>query len=119
MLKQTALDLKKRNQLLKDCDKIYKSITGEDADINTQLSKKIVNAYIDLLKKDDVNSDKLNSWVSKNYFFGEMLKKKRNESGFYKDSIVVLLGWLVYDDIAGNTPFFKREMIGDTICFCI
>ena len=27
-----------------------------------------------------------------------MLKKKRNESGFYKDSIVVLLGWLVYNN---------------------
>jgi ppGpp synthetase/RelA/SpoT-type nucleotidyltranferase len=83
------------DKLLNDSAKIYKSITGEDAVVNTQLSKRIVNAYLDLLQKDTANSDKLNDWVSKNYFLGEMLKKKRNESVFYKDSIVVLLGWLV------------------------
>ncbi len=66
------------DKIIDDSAKIYKSITGEDAVSNTKLSNEIINAYIDLFKKDNINLDKLQDWVSKNSFFGEMLKKKKN-----------------------------------------
>ena len=52
----------------------------------------------------------------------KMRRMKRN--GYTLSQISKELGYSItyisfYDDIAGNTPFFKREMKGDTICFCI
>ncbi len=83
------------DKLLINTTKIYKSITGEDPIFNTKLSNKIINTYLDLLQKNEISLDKLQDWISKNPFFGDMIKQKRNQSILYQDSIVIILGWLV------------------------
>lgn len=98
------------DKLLNDSAKIYKSITGEDAAFNTQLSNRIVNAYLDLLQKNKANSDKLQDWVYKNSFFGEMLKEKRNKSVFYKDSIVIILAWLISNNRIAVPKMWPEDM---------
>lgn len=98
------------DKIIDDSAKIYKSITGEDAVSNTKLSNKIINAYIDLLKKDNINSDKLQDWVSKNPFFGEMLKRKRTESALYRDSVIIILAWLVSNNRIAVPKMWPEDM---------
>ena len=74
------------------------------------LSNKIINAYIDLLKKDNINSDKLQDWVSKNPFFGEMLKRKRTESALYRDSVIIILAWLVSNNRIAVPKMWPEDM---------
>ncbi len=98
------------DKIIDDSAKIYKSITGEDAVSNTKLSDKIINTYIDLLKKDNINSDKLQDWISKNPFFGEMLKKKRAESALYRDSVIIVLAWLVSNNRIAVPKMWPEDM---------
>lgn len=98
------------DKIIDDSAKIYKSITGEDAVSNTKLSNEIINAYIDLFKKDNINLDKLQDWVSKNSFFGEMLKKKRTESALYRDSVIIVLAWLVSNNRIAVPKMWPEDM---------
>lgn len=82
------------DDLLQESAKIYKSFIGEEANNNTKLGIKIADAYRDLLK--DVNKEKLQYWLENNRFFIEVIKNKRKESLLYKDSIIIILGWLAF-----------------------
>lgn len=80
--------------LLQKSAEIYKKATGEEAENNTNLSKIIATAYIDLLK--DVKCDDLsNYWLKDNKALGSIIKGKRDESVFYKDSVIIPLAWLI------------------------
>jgi hypothetical protein len=100
------------DKLLTDASKIYKSITDQDPIFNTKLSNKIINTYLDLLQKNEISLDKLQDWISKNSFFGDMIKQKRNQSILYQDSIVIILGWL----ISNNTILVPKMWPEDMNC---
>jgi hypothetical protein len=53
----------------------------------------IADAYRELLK--DVTPDQLEAWASEWHWIGSALKNKRVESVFYRDAVVILLGFLV------------------------
>ena len=100
------------DKLLTDASKIYKSITDQDPIFNTKLSNKIINTYLDLLQKNEISLDKLQDWISKNSFFGDMIKQKRNQSILYQDSIIIILGWL----ISNNTILVPKMWPEDMNC---
>jgi ppGpp synthetase/RelA/SpoT-type nucleotidyltranferase len=81
------------DKLLKESTKIYKNITGEEANTNTKLGYIISNAYIDLLK--DFKISDLQNWVDKHSSIGKAIKEKRTESILYQDSVSILLCLLI------------------------
>lgn len=78
--------------LLQKSTEIYKTVTGVEANNNTNIGKIIATAYIDLLK--DINYETLQDyWLSENR--GDIIRNKRKESVFYKDSVIIPLAWLI------------------------
>lgn len=75
---------------------IYKTITGEASSPSTPLSQLVADTYRVFLK--DATPAKLQTWAAERLWLGETLKKKRSQSVFYRDSIVILLGWLVTEN---------------------
>jgi ppGpp synthetase/RelA/SpoT-type nucleotidyltranferase len=72
---------------------IYSEMTGEKTNPDTQLSQIIGDAYREILK--DTSPAKLEEWADEHKWLGGVLVKKRNESVFYRDSIVIIIGWLI------------------------
>lgn len=79
--------------LLVASSQIYSEITGEKSNPDTHLSQIIGDIYRELLK--EVSPAKLKKWADERKWLGDVLTKKRNESVFYRDSVVILIGWLV------------------------
>jgi ppGpp synthetase/RelA/SpoT-type nucleotidyltranferase len=79
--------------LLVTSSQIYSAITGETSNPETHLSQIIGDTYRELLK--GVSPVKLQEWADERRWLGEVLSKKRYESVFYRDSVVILVGWLV------------------------
>jgi putative GTP pyrophosphokinase len=82
--------------LLVRSSEIYHELTGEAANPSTALGEIIVEEYRDLLK--DVPPEKLKAWADERPWLKESLLKKRAESVFYRDSVVILLGVLVTEN---------------------
>jgi putative GTP pyrophosphokinase len=79
--------------LLVRSSEIYREITGEPANPKTALGELIAEQYRGLLK--NVTPDKLKAWADANPNLKDILVKKRASSVFYRDSVVILLGFLV------------------------
>lgn len=79
--------------LLLRSSEIYQKLTGEACNPSSALGELIADAYRELLK--DVTPDQLEAWASEWHWIGGALKNKRVESVFYRDAIVILLGFLV------------------------
>jgi ppGpp synthetase/RelA/SpoT-type nucleotidyltranferase len=79
--------------LLVSSSQIYSEVTGEESNPDTHLSQIIGDRYRETLK--DVSPAKLKEWAAGRNWLGAVLSKKRNESVFYRDSVVILIGWLV------------------------
>lgn len=82
--------------LLVRSSELYREITGEPANPNTTLGELIAEEYRGLLK--DVTPDKLKTWADERHWLKETLLKKRAESVFYRDSVVILLGVLITEN---------------------
>ena len=72
---------------------LYQSITGEAPPQATTLGALITDTYRAELK--GITPDSLAAWVQSKPWLGEALKIKREESVFYRDAVVILLGKLV------------------------
>ncbi len=74
---------------------IYTRLTGQPPSEPSLLGKYILDSYRDLIK--DLSPKELSAWIEakERAFLPEILKKKREKSFFYRDSIVILLAWLV------------------------
>lgn len=79
--------------LLVRSSEIYRAITGEDSSPETSLGVRVADAYRELLK--GTNAEMLKQWSDARPGLGQTLKSKRSQSVFYRDSFVILLGWLV------------------------
>ena len=82
--------------LLVRSSEIYRMVTGEEASPSTLMGEIIADTYRDLLK--DLTPDQLSAWADARPWLGDELSKKRYHSVFYRDAVVVLLGWLVMEN---------------------
>lgn len=82
--------------LLARSSELYQEITGEPANPNTPLGELIAEEYRVQLK--GVTPDQLKIWTDARPWLKDTLAKKRAESVFYRDSIVILLGLLVTEN---------------------
>ena len=81
-------------ELLVKANKIYTSLTGEVAAFPTILGEEIADQYRELL--NELNPQELEAFMAEKKWFGETIKDRREASVFYRDSIVILLFWLVH-----------------------
>lgn len=96
-IKKKIVDYNKDvSSLLNYSKEVYKEVTGESANSNTALGEMVADAYRGLLKT--VTQDKLRAWVEVRPWLKDSLLKKRNESVFFRDSVVILLGLLVTEN---------------------
>lgn len=73
---------------------IYFAITGEYTSSSTPLSKIISDTYRTQLKI--LTPDGLKIWADqRKAWLGDAIKTKRISSVFYRDAVIILLGWLV------------------------
>lgn len=82
-------------RLLVRSSEIYRELTGESASANTVLGEIITEQFRELL--NGITPDELNDWAKARPWLGKALITKRNESVFYRDSVVILVGKLVSD----------------------
>lgn len=75
---------------------IYTSITGEPSLATTTFGVVVTEAFRSLLK--GVTPDHLKEWAGARSWLGSRLIEKRSESVFYRDPIVILLGWLITEN---------------------
>ena len=94
--------------LLRRSSEIYERLTGEEANPSSALGELIADSYRELLK--NVTPDQLEAWASGMGWIGGNLKSKRDESVFYRDAVVILLGFLV----SGNQTSVPRHWPVDT-----
>lgn len=82
--------------LLVRSSEIYKAITGESASPSTTLGGLFAETYHGLLKQ--LTLEQLNTWAESRPWLGKKLAQKRNESVFYRDSVVILLCLLLTEN---------------------
>jgi len=82
--------------LLVRSSEIYTCWTGEASSSETALGLVVSDAYRELLK--ELTPEKLQAWADERRWLGEVLKNKRDKSVFYRDSFVILLGWLITEN---------------------
>lgn len=73
---------------------IYKDLTGEEADPESALGSLIADSYRAFLV--DVTPDMLTTWAHSQNCLGEVIRRKRASSVFYRDGVLVLLGFLIH-----------------------
>lgn len=81
------------NALLVRSSEIYLKLTGEAASPSTPMGELIADTYRDLL--ENLTPEQLHAWADDYPWLGKELSKRRYESVFYRDSVMILLGWLV------------------------
>ena len=82
--------------LLARSSEVYEEVTDEKTSPITALGELIADEYRCLLK--DVRPDQLKTWADARPWLKASLLKKRTESVFYRDSVVILLGFLVTEN---------------------
>lgn len=88
----TAYDASTKALLVRSAE-LYQELTGEVGSPETPLGQLLCDKFRSLLST--VTPVQLADWARKRKGFGEMLKSHRNESVFYRDPVVVLLGYLI------------------------
>lgn len=81
------------NGLLLKAAELYQTLTGEPASPRTHFGESVVQEYRELLK--GVTPEQLSDWASKGKGFANGLKRRRSESMFFRDAVVVILAYLV------------------------
>lgn len=82
------------DSLLTKASELYKRICGEIATPKSRLNLLISDVYREELK--DLTTDTLDEWVNKNKtLIAAIINTHRDDSVFYRDSFVIILGWLV------------------------
>lgn len=81
------------DNLLAKSGEIYTSITKEPSSGLTQLGVQLADVYRDLVK--DLTPEDLQLWVDAKPWLGDKLSKKRYESVFFRDPVIILLGCLI------------------------
>lgn len=84
------------NSLLKRSAELYTALTGEEGNYDTPLANLLADTYRSMLS--NVKPEDLTTWVQQRKGFGDVLKAERNESVFYRDPVVVLLGYLIVEN---------------------
>lgn len=87
-----AYDASTKALLVRSAD-LYKQLTGEEGNAETPLGLLLCDKFRTLLT--GISPDALSDWARERHGFGDTLKHKRDESVFYRDSVVVLLGYLI------------------------
>jgi putative GTP pyrophosphokinase len=82
--------------LLVRSNDIYQNLTGELSNPASILGELLADEYRGFLKQ--ITPEKLQAWSDARPWLGAVLIKKRNESVFYRDSVVILLGLLVTEN---------------------
>jgi ppGpp synthetase/RelA/SpoT-type nucleotidyltranferase len=72
---------------------VYRDLTGEEPNSPTIIGEMIADAYRNQLR--GVNLESLRAWVNERGWLGAVLKEKRKSSVLYRDSVVILIGWLI------------------------
>jgi hypothetical protein len=88
--------------LLVKCSNLYYELTGEKALQSSILGNEIADNFREILM--ETAPDEIELWIREQKGFGEVIRKNRGKSVFYRDSIVILLFWLV-----SNHRFAIRE----------
>jgi hypothetical protein len=83
---------KSTDALLARAGKIYKSLTGDSYSPSTPLGQIMSDTYREMLKP--LSPDELDRWSMTRPSLGDDIKKRRNQSVFYRDPVVILLAWL-------------------------
>jgi ppGpp synthetase/RelA/SpoT-type nucleotidyltranferase len=79
--------------LLVKCSDLYCELTGEKALRYSILSNEIADNFREILMK--TTPDEIELWIRGQKDFDEIIRRNRERSVFYRDSIVILLFWLV------------------------
>jgi len=75
---------------------LYSQLTGENCSSSTALGVFLADTYREFLK--EVTPDQLMDWAKARPWLAEKLTKKRSDSVFYRDPVIVLLGWLITEN---------------------
>jgi ppGpp synthetase/RelA/SpoT-type nucleotidyltranferase len=94
-------------KLLEKSSSIYNDITDEYSSAYTQIGLLVTDTYRELLTL--VTQEDLELWAKKNLEMLKILKQVRNESVFYRDSVVILLGYLVFNNQTVIPPKWPLE----------
>lgn len=84
---------KSSDALLKEASQLYESAIGQSAPPHTPLSLVVTDAYREQMR--NLTPDALRQWFDEQAALKATILTKRQSSVFYRDAIVVLLGWLV------------------------
>lgn len=80
--------------LLTKASELYQRMCGEIASPESRLNIVITDTYREQLK--NLTTDVLDVWVNKNQeLITAIIKAHRDDSVFYRDSFIIILGWLV------------------------
>jgi ppGpp synthetase/RelA/SpoT-type nucleotidyltranferase len=81
------------NALLARSREIYETTTQQEAVPSASLGELIADTYRALLK--GVTPDELSVWAASRIGLGQTLKARRKDSVFFRDPVVILLGFLI------------------------
>ena len=79
--------------LLAQAERLYEELTGLPTVSRSVVGDLIVDTYREYLK--DVSAESLKTWVASNPLIGSVLISKREESVFYREPAVLIVGLLV------------------------
>lgn len=94
--------------LLVQAAQIYTVLTEEVAPFPTILGEEIADQYRELLS--GLKPQDLEAYMAKKKWFGDTIKNRREVSVFYRDSIVILLFWLVHHHRFRVREFWPIDM---------
>ena len=92
---------KSSNALLVSASSIYKTLLDKETNPETILGTLIADTYREDLKT--LTPKMLHEWVNSNTTLGSILKDKYTKSVFYRDSVIILVAWLI-SEFSIKTP---------------
>ncbi|MGG7054618.1 GTP pyrophosphokinase [Nitrosomonas sp. ANs5] len=79
--------------ILNKSSEIYLEFTGEEAAPDSRLSLLVADTYREQLK--GISANDLSAWYENKSWVASNIIEKRKESVFYRDSVVIFLGWII------------------------